>query len=82
MFLPSTFSGTHVCTVRSISYAIVDEFTSLTSDTFISQQPRLKTKLWYFQCLLFLFCLLHATIYLKFFKLLIICLEDPGFPCL
>ena len=43
MFLPSTFSGTHVRTVRSISYAIVDEFNSLTSDTFISQQPRLET---------------------------------------
>ena len=43
MFLPSTFSGTQVCTVRSISYAIVDEFNSLTSDTFISQQPRLET---------------------------------------
>ena len=30
-------------TVRSISYAIVDEFNSLTSDTLISQQQRLET---------------------------------------
>ena len=82
MFLPSTFSGTHVRTVHTSSYAIVDGFNSLTSDTSISQQQRLEAQLWYFQCLLFLFCLLHATIYLKFFKLLIICLEDPGFPCL
>ena len=43
MFLPSTFSGTHVRTVRSISYAIVDEFNSLTSDTLISQQQSLET---------------------------------------
>ena len=40
MFLPSTFSGTHVRTVRTGSYvyAIVDEFNSLTSDTLISQR--------------------------------------------
>ena len=40
MFLPSTFSGTHVRTVctGSYVYAIVDEFNSLTSDTLISQR--------------------------------------------
>ena len=38
MFLPSTFSGMHVRTVRTGSYAIVDEFNSLTSDTLISQR--------------------------------------------
>ena len=43
MFLPSTFSGTLVRTVRTGSYAIVDEFNSLTSDTLISQQQRLET---------------------------------------
>ena len=43
MFLPSTFSGTHVRTVCSSSYAIVDEFNSLTSDTLIRQQQRLET---------------------------------------
>ena len=42
MFLPLILSGTQVRTVRSSSYAIVDEFNSLTSDKSISQQQRLE----------------------------------------